>query len=432
MIKKTALIFFLLFLVLTSVVSAQDLTVKIAVMGSGSPVYFWWGHIGLIIENASSGQSRFYDWGLFSFNSDNFLKNFIFGRLLYSCGVSRTEYNINAYKRNNRSIKIYTLDFPQETILKILNFAENNVLPENRDYYYHIFDDNCSTRIRDIIDLATEGQFSARYKNEASAFTLRDHVRRRTWFSPVVDWFLNFLMGQNIDSPITVWDDMFAPAEVGKRIEDFFYTDINGVRRKLVTSEEMVFESTGRPAVLDAPRAQWPYQLTFGVLLALIFCFFFYLQSKKIKAGAVLAGLSVSICGLIFGLCASLMYFLSIFTNHDYTYNNANMILATPLLLVTVPLGICYFASKNKYKYLKYNLLIRIIWLLCAIGIFISMLIKLLPVFYQDNLPDQLLMLPVALIFSLHPFGLKEILDKFFPKRAQTLPRKKGAVHGKQ
>ncbi|MCL2276913.1 MAG: DUF4105 domain-containing protein [Treponema sp.] len=432
MIKKILLIILLLFFTGTSFVFSQDYQIKLAVMGAGSPVYFWWGHIGLIIENTSTGQSRFYDWGLFSFNSDNFIKNFIFGRLLYSCGVSSTEYNIEVYKYYNRSVKIYTLDFPQETIMKVLDFAENNVLPENRDYYYHIFDDNCSTRIRDIIDLATEGQFSARYKNEASVFTLRDHVRRRAWFSPVVEWFLNFLMGQNIDSPITVWDDMFAPAEVGKNIEDFYYYDINGIRRKLVTSSEVVFESAGRLAVLDAPRAQWRYQLAFGIFLALIFCLFFYLQSKNIKAGKVLAGVSVSICGIIFGVCGALLYFLAIFTNHDYTYNNANMIFATPLLLVTVPLGIGYFAAKDKFKYLKYNLLIRIIWLLCAIGIIISMLIKLLPFFYQDNLPDQLLLLPVALVFSLHPFGLKEVLDKFSPKRARNFQRKKGGARGKQ
>jgi len=426
MIKKIVLIFFLVFFSGTSAVSAQDLKMKLAVMGAGTPVYLWWGHIGLIIENASTGQSRFYDWGIFSFNSDNFIGNFISGRLLYSCGVSRTEYSLEAYRRINRSIKIYTLDVPQETIIKVLNFAENNVLPENCDYYYHLFNDNCSTRIRDIIDLATDGQFSARFKNEASAFTLRDNVRRRTWFSPAADWFLNFLMGQNVDGPVTVWEDMFAPAEVGKNIEDFYYTDIYGARRKLVASSEIVFESKGRPAVLDAPRVQWPYQLAAGILSALIFCFFFFLQSKKIKAGKVLAGLSVSISGLVFGICGALLYFLAVFTDHDYTYNNANMIFATPLLLATVPLGISYFTAKNHFKYLKYNLLIRIIWLLCAIGIFISMLLKLLPFFYQDNLPDQLLMLPIALVFSLNPFGLKEVLDKFFPRLSQrVLPRGK-------
>jgi len=396
----------------------SPLTLKIAVMGSGNELYFWFGHIGLIIEDSFSGESDFYDYGLFSFGNDNFFRNFAFGRLLYSCGVSRAESNYNTYRRNNRSITIYTLDVPLETIVKVMEFADNNVLPENRDYYYHLLKDNCSTRIRDIIDIATNGQFSARYKNEAGRYTLREHVHRYTWFSPAADWFLSFLMGQVIDAPITVWEEMFLPAEVGKRIEDFYYNDINGIRRKLVTSRETVFASRDRPAILEAPRTQWPRLLILSILLSLVIYLFFFLESKKIRAGRIMAGISAAFCGLIFGFSGSLLYFMAIFTNHDYTYQNLNMIYCTPLLLAVIPLGVSYITAKKQFNYLKYNLLIRIIWLLCLSGIIISMLIKLLPPFYQDNLPDQVLMLPVALAFVVQPAGLKEVLDKFFPKKA--------------
>ena len=433
MIKKIVLTFSLLFFIGMAAFSQQaaakdsELILKVAVMGAGDEVYFWFGHIGLIIENSATGQSRFYDWGLFSFDNENFYLNFAMGRLLYSCGVSQTESNLNVYRKNKRSIFIYTLDVPQETILKVKEFADFNVLPKNRDYYYHHFRDNCSTRIRDIIDIAANGQFSAQFKNEKSRFTLRDHVRRHTWFSPAIDWFLNFLMGQVIDVPITVWDDMFLPAEVGKRIEDFYYTDINGVRRKLVSSVETaaVFD---HPAVLDTPGKQWPYQLIFSIFLSLVFCFFFFLQSKKILAGKILAGFSISVCGLVFGLSGLILYFLSLFTNHDYTFQNANMIFCTPLLLVTLPLGIGCIVTKNHFKYLKYNLLIRIIWLLCVLGIFLSMLIKLLPGFYQDNLTDQLLMLPIAITFAFQPAGLNEIIDKFFPQLKQNAQLKQCAA----
>ncbi|MDR0662977.1 MAG: hypothetical protein LBF80_02720, partial [Spirochaetaceae bacterium] len=57
------------------------LTVKIAVMGPGDALYFWWGHLGLIIEDELSGTSKFYDYGVFSFDSENFFLNFAFGRL---------------------------------------------------------------------------------------------------------------------------------------------------------------------------------------------------------------------------------------------------------------------------------------------------------------------------------------------------------------
>jgi hypothetical protein len=395
----------------------ENLTLKVAVMGPGDQLYFWWGHIALVIEDADTGSSRFFDYGLFSFDNDNFFYNFAFGRLLYSCGVSSTQRNLNNYFITNRDITVYTLDVPPELRLKVRDFAETNVLPENRDYYYHHFRDNCSTRIRDILDIATDGQFFEQYGQLPGRFTLREHVRRHTWFSPAVDWFLNFLMGQVIDTPITVWDDMFLPSEVGKRIEEFWYTDNDGVSRKLVSSIEVLNRAEGRHKVLDVPRKQWPAELAFSLVLSAIFGFFFFLQAKKIRSGRILAGVSMSVTSLFFGIAGLLLYFMNIFTNHDYTYQNANMLFCSPVLLAGVPFGIGYAFTKDTGKLFIFGVLSRLLWLLTALGIFLSMAIKLLPAFYQQNLTDQMLMLPISLLFAIQPIGLREALEKVFKRK---------------
>jgi hypothetical protein len=395
----------------------ENLTVKIAVMGPGDELYFWWGHIALVIEDSVTGRSRFYDYGIFSFQNDNFFSNFAFGRLLYSCGSSSTENSIAVYKSTNRDVVIYTLDLPPEKRTAVRDFAEINILPENKDYYYHHFEDNCSTRIRDIIDFATDGQFKSQYGQALGRFTLRQHVRRHTWFSPAVDWILNFLMGQDIDTPITVWEDMFLPSEVGMRIEEFSYYDSNGVIRKLVTGVEVVNKAEGRPAVLNVPRKQWPRELVFSLVLSAVFGFFFFLQARNRGAGRVLAGLSMSLTGFVFGVAGLLLYFMSLLTNHDYTYHNANMIFSTPLLLAAVPLGIRYALIKDDGRRFLCTTLLRLIWLLTVLGIFASMFIKLLPQYWQQNLTDQMLMLPIALVFALQPAGLGDLTRKFFKRR---------------
>jgi len=405
-----------LFLSASLFAQGENLTLKIAVLGPGDELYFWWGHIALIIEDSDNDSSRFYDYGLFSFDNENFFVNFAFGRLLYSCGVSSSFSNLAGYVLTNRDVTIYTLDLPPEKRAEIRNFAQLNVLPENRDYYYHHFRDNCSTRIRDIVDLMTDGQFYEQYGNTKGRFTLRQHVRRHTWFSPAIDWILNFWMGQVIDTDITVWDEMFLPSEVGRCIENFMYTDSNGIRRKLVTSVDEVFKSQGRPAVLDVPRKQWPRELIFSSVLSAIFCFFFILQKKNHRIGKILAGASMSLAGFVFGFAGLFLYFLNIFTNHDYTYQNFNMLFATPLLLAAIPFGICYAATKNEGKLVFYNAVLRVIWLITVFGILISMLIKLFPPFYQKNLTDQMLFLPIALVFTFHPAGLREVLQKYCGK----------------
>ena len=419
MVKRIACLIIFLLLVSGTVLLAQgeNLTLKIAVMGPGDELYFWWGHIALVIEDSYTGRSRFYDYGVFSFGTDRFFYNFAFGRLRYSCGVTPSEASMAGYIFTNRDIVLYTLDLPYETRIKVRDFADVNVLPENRYYYYHHFRDNCSTRIRDIIDLAADGQFKEQYGLAPGRFTLREHVRRHTWFSPAVDWILNFWMGQVIDTPITVWDDMFLPSEVGKNIEDFWYTDVNGVTRKLVSDVQVIYKAEGRPAVLDVPRRQWPRELVFSLALSAILGFFFFLQAKKIRAGRILAGFSMSLAGLIFGIAGSLLYFLNLFTNHDYTYQNSNMLFCTPLLIAAVPLGLCYALTKKPDRRLTCEALLRLLWLLTVLGIFVSMAIKLLPAFYQQNLTDQMLMLPIALVFSLQPAGLREVIDKFLRRR---------------
>jgi len=417
MTRKVVFLLILIFTLNLAVFAAEgdELTLKVAVMGPGNELYFWWGHIALVIEDAKTYESYFFDYGIFDFQQENFFVNFAFGRLLYCCGVSYTKRVLDHYKKTNRDVFIYTLDLPPETKVKIYNFARNNVLPENKDYYYHHFKDNCSTRIRDIIDIATEGQFKKQFENEKSRFTLRQHVRRHTYFSPAGDWFLNFLMGQVIDTPITVWEDMFLPSEVGNRIEDFWYTDDSGQARKLAASVEILNTAMNRPPVLEQPRKQWIRQLLFSLVLSAIFGFFFFLYKKNIKAGRVLAGISMSFCALFFGAAGLLLYFMNLLTNHDYTYQNFNMIFCTPLLLAAVPAGLIFAFTKNEKKLIKYDQLSRIIWILTVIGIFISMIIKIFPWFYQDNLTDQMLMLPLALLFAFHPAGLKEFLYKYFP-----------------
>jgi hypothetical protein len=199
-------------------------------------------------------------------------------------------------------------------------------------------------------------------------------------------------------------------------MENFWYIDSNGEMRKLVTSVETVYKSHDRPIVLDVPRKQWPRELFLSVVLSAIFCFFIFLQIKNHNIGRILAGSSMSLAGFVFGFASLFLYFLNLFTNHDYTYQNYNMIFATPLILAAIPYGICYATTKSADKLTFYNLALRIIWLIVVLGILISMLIKLFPPFYQKNLTDQMLFLPLALVFIFHPAGLNEIKQKYLSK----------------
>ena len=378
----------------------DNLSLKIAVIGPGDELYFWWGHIGLVVEDRISGETRFFDWGVFSFENENFFVNFAFGRLIYSCMVSTAEQNYNWYVYTNREITLYTLDLPADKKEEVIRFAENNMLPENRDYNYHHFRDNCATRIRDIVDMALDGQFKAEFGSAPGRFTLRQHVRRHTWFNPFIDWALNFLMGQGIDRPITVWDDMFLPSEIALRIKDFHYTDPAGNNRSLVSSVETVNASRGRPAVLDVPRLQWPRELIFSLLLSVL-VLVSYLRWGRKKKYRTFIGLIQSFLGLFFGIAGSLLFFMSFFTDHDYTYHNSNIFFVNPLFFAAIPLGLVFAFTKIEKKRFVAARLLRVFWTCVLLGGFFTMVIKFFPAFYQQNQVTQALVLPVALTLAI-------------------------------
>jgi hypothetical protein len=392
------------------------LTVKIAVLGPGDELYFWWGHIGLIIEDGITGRARFYDYGQFSFEQDHFFVNFALGRLLYSCGASSAETTIRAYIRANRDVTLYTLDLPPKKRGEIRDFAETHILPENRNYYYHHFRDNCATRIRDILDLATDGQFKARFSKAQGRYTLRQHIRRHTWFSPFFDWLLNFLMGQDIDTPITIWEEMFLPGEIGRRIEDFSYHDREGNERKLVASVEVRNRAINRPAVLDTPPRQWIRALLAGLGIAGALGAIRGIRNWWPALYHLLWGLTQSGLGLFFGIAGSLLFFMSFFTNHDYTYHNSNILFINPLLLGAVPLGFILAFGKHPAKRFLAEAVLKALWCAMLFGSVLSMVIKCFPGFYQQNQVSQALVIPFALILSGVPLWVGEAIH--YKKRA--------------
>ena len=399
------------------------LTIKIAVAGPGDELYLMWGHIGLVIEDALSGESRFYDWGVFSFDTENFYYDFAFGRLFYSCAVSPAEYNLGHMMRENRDMTLYTLDLPPEVKTELLLFAENNVLPENRNYLYHHFRDNCATRVRDILNMVTGGDFAARYFDAPGRYTLRQHVRRHTWFSPFWDWFFNFLMGQDIDRPITVWEEMFLPSEIALCSKDFKYTDAWGAKRQLVSKVEVLSKAKGRHAVAEIPPKSWIIELLLGLGLAVILGILriraatpekkrgglsrFY---KAERGSRYAFGILQAAMGLFFGLMGSLLFFMSFFTTHDYTWHNSNILFVNPLFLAAFPLALIAAFGRKIKKRERSEYILQILWTVVFIGGIITIVIRLFPNFYQQNQPTQALLLPAAFVLSIIP-------PRLFPPR---------------
>jgi hypothetical protein len=372
---------------------AEDLVVRLVTIGPSDPIYTWWGHSALIVEDGRLGVSRFYNYGLFSFEKERFVLNFAMGRLWFQVGASDTERELAYYRYLGRTIRIQTLNLSPQKRLDMALFLENNILPQNRTYLYDHYYDNCATRVRDLIDASVDGQLA-----EATAvpgrMTLRQHTRRFTEHNLFMDWLLMFLMSGVIDHPITKWEEMFAPAEVERNVATLRYRDETGQERSLVSDSVVYFDAPEQRLVPDQASPIWFRALIPGLILGLP-ALLLGMRIRK-KRSWTLLGIYSSLVGLILGLPGGVLFFMSTFTDHTVSYANENLFLANPLALAAVPLGLvaAFGGSKRSRRWLQ------LFWLVLAGLACVYLLLKLFAFFDQRNPGVLATILPVLSGFA--------------------------------
>jgi len=400
----------------------DDLLFKMAVYGPSDEIFIWWGHAALIVENTRWNFSRVFDWGVFTYPSESFIKDFIGEQVRYKC--TEGYLDMDMYINEDRDITVYTLNLDRKAKETILSYAENKVLPENCFYDYHEFRDNCSTSIRDIIDMGIGGRLKDAFGSAPARFSIRQHVRRYTWFRPFSDWFLDFMMGQVHDEKVSVWDEMFLPVEIARNIVDFSYTDDSGAERKLVSSVQVFNSTKKRPPILNKPLTTWPFTLAAGLIIAALLFFIEAMGKKHPRLSGIIRGLIQSLLGLALGGIGCVLVFGIFFMSNDYFQQNANLLFVNPLLLVIAPLGI--LSAFNKRFLVNPERCLRVFWTYVFIAGSLTVLCRALPFFFQQNQSVQGIILPIAFALSYIPenaYRLKPFIRKLRTPRNSVAQR---------
>jgi hypothetical protein len=390
---------FLFLLLFTVNVHAADkntdpITIKIATIGPGEELTTWWGHTALIVDDARRPRGRFFNYGLFSFEQENFIWNFVRGRLIFWVGASDEQISLKFYKHQNRDITIQELDLPPGKKQEIARFVENNIQPENRFYLYHHYDDNCATRVRDILDRAVDGQFKP-YAGAIAAGTFRYQTRRLTHHTLFWDWLLQFMMGDYIDRPISLWESMFLPTELERALAGFAYRDSTGVEHKLVKSTEVYNKAVNQHTITEVPPAHWPVMLGLGLLIAASGVLLLNAASKERNYMRGLLAVWHWLVGLAFGIPGTVLLLMATLTDHNVTFYNENIFIANPVTLALAVFATGYARGREiSWKRLRFS------WYLLGGSSLLLLLLKLLPWFDQSNELSLVLIVPVNLAMA--------------------------------
>ena len=339
--------------------------------GPGEIYWERFGHNAIWLREPAAGLDHTFNFGYFDFDQKDFLQRFIRGRMLYFSVAQPASREFEFYRGQNRSIRAQKLKLTPSQYQQLRDYLLNEIRPENRNYRYDYYLNNCSTRIRDAIDIAFDGELSAGTRVAPASLNFRDHTRRLTQMDFWYYLGLELGLGFPIDRELSRWDEMFIPMVLADEMAAFSLPAEMADNRAVVV-DEMIFSGT-LPIPASSPTSIWYRYLLLGLLVTGLAWL-----SGRFMPPVWLAGLCqawVLICttnGLILAA-------LWLFTDHDVTRFNANLLLFNPLaMLMLIPM------------------LRRLGAMLFAGGTVAGCLLLLLPV-HQYNLDTLALLAPLNL-----------------------------------
>lgn len=367
----------------------EDLSIWLVTFSPGDDVFSWWGHGSLVVEDRVRQMQRLYNYGMYSFD-DQTVVHFAKGRLEFWVGDSSVNGTFRFYKSLGRDVRVQELNLTPEQRVTVAKKLADNVLPENRDYLYEHYSDNCVTRLRDMIDTAVGGQLS-QAEQAPARMTLREHTRRYTAVSPPMSFLLDFMMNDSIDKPITRREEAFLPDELEQQVAELKVLGPDGQPVPLVAKQWDYFASS-RPRPPAEPPNFGPWILALGVLLGASALGLAAWERKGRRAARILLGLMNALVGLVLGVPGLALVIMWVGTNHVVTHHNENLFLANPLTLLAVPYGI-----RLTWNSAKARARLKWVWACLAATGALGLVLKVLPWFDQDNWRCIALILPISL-----------------------------------
>src|SRR5690606_22127037 len=125
--------------------------------------------------------------------------------------VSYFEDFVYNYKIEGRWVKEQVLNLSQDEKNQLFNFLNINAQPENKEYLYDFFFDNCSTKIRDVLEEVLNNNIQFNDSHIKEEYTFRELIQMNlnvnSWGSLGIDLGL----GSKIDRKATPYEYMFLP-----------------------------------------------------------------------------------------------------------------------------------------------------------------------------------------------------------------------------
>ncbi len=366
----------------------DDTKISLITITPGKEIYSWFGHSAILIEQKDK-KAIVYDYGVFSFNSDNFYEHFLEGKMYYLLIPSYADSRLQVAIDEDRTVSKVELNIPNEKKIDIINFLNYNSQSDNNTYLYDFYTDNCATRIRDIFNWATDNEFKQWAQNQYTPFSFRDLSIKQLDNSLFVNWVLNSFLGPSCDVKNSAWENMFSPEFLEKSIMEYEGFNAN---------KTIIYSSNTSTSFNEFRRTK--HHLLFysaiGLLLGLIGLL---LKTFKQDNELALYGIFNSIILLFLLIISLFIFYFVFFSNIQPTYNNENIFFFNPIIYLILFISSLTTISSKKdstFRLFVFEKLISLYSLYLIVFIVVKNILT--TNLYQQN---YTIILPLFLFFSI-------------------------------
>lgn len=328
--KKTLLI--ILATIMLTTMKAQEMqfsdsaVISLLTCSPGQEIYAKFGHSGIRINDPVTKNDLVFNYGIFSFNTENFYYKFIKGETDYYLGVHPTDMFLFEYDERNSMVWEQILNLTPLEKRKIIDALIDNYRPENRIYRYNYVFDNCATRPRDKILNNVTGYVQLQNTTESKTFRqwVGGYVGHDTWLKFGID----MVFGMAADKTTQQYESLFLPEVLMNEFERAkIITKNNENNRNLVKETRIIVNSdvteSQSSMLITKPFVVFSALLLLGILLSL------YEQRTK-KYYTILD--SILLLGT--GLAGIIVFYLMFISLHPLVKNNLNILWLNPFNIV--------------------------------------------------------------------------------------------------
>ncbi|HEU0030693.1 MAG TPA: DUF4105 domain-containing protein [Kofleriaceae bacterium] len=288
----------------------EEPTIELVTMGVGSLIWERHGHIALCLRFHDRYRDVCYNYGVGDFGHPlGMAWGFFRGTKSFWVGKIAADPMLDIYRDADRSIWVQPLPLSREQKQQVIAKLESDILEQNKYYAYDHFWDNCTTRVRDILDNATGG--ALRSMNEPTdGRTFRDLAREGFYGMRVPLLITDIAMGAATDRVPSYYERMFLPDYLRE-----------AVAKKWGIQPITVYERKGPPSLHDGPSGRLLFALV--ILLATAPVWLSRLFGRFQRLGLAFSILPPTILGFV-------LWFLAIISPLPYVETNETMMVFFP------------------------------------------------------------------------------------------------------